>query len=576
MAMTGPALVEATRTLRGSPESLVEKIKESHRAGMLEDVHISAILGTALEVLHDGMSVVGNSIKYMRFRQEVLGATGYQGFSFEAPSSDSSSPSSSSLDPTSVLLALKVNSSFDLDPKSLNDRDMVLATRLRDIVRDYLDPASPVSDTHMAALLAVIMMKGMNRKETVALTEAMWKSGETLDFSSLKQEGYIGVDKHSTGGIGDGVSLVLAPLVAAAHPKVYVPMMSGRGLGHTGGTLDKLESIPGFRVNLSPEEIVTLMKQTRAGIFAQAPTLAPADGKLYALRDATNCVANDGLIVGSILSKKLAEGTDVLMMDTKTGAGAFLSEYETAKRFAQTMCDVGAANGLRTNAFITDMNQPLGRYAGNKLEVIEALEHLLGHRQNSRFMQVTYCLAQEMLYLADPTFSSAALPSVILEDHAFEKFAEMVQAQGGTEDYVSRLRAEIVTGGSLYDQLWERSLSWQETFLKRILKPEGGLKVYPVVAEKAGFIGGMRLTEMGEAIRALGAGRYKPTDTVNPDVGVIYFVELGDRVGRGQTLALVLHDGKNGEPESFGEYFTLETEVVAPPKLIKEMIVLAR
>jgi len=551
--LPGPQLVEAARKGTLNLDDLVDN-------PTVAPIHVAAILGT-------DMAKRGLSGADTEFAAALAARTGYTGF---VPGQD--------YDPVSSNWFI----SEVLSAKSHGDA--LSPEQIKNIVGYYV--TSAISDEHMAAFLGAVMVKGMKLEEIVPYTQAMADSGKRLDFSELRERGITLVDKHSTGGIADGVSLVLAPLVAATDPRLAVPMMSGRGLGHTGGTLDKLEAIPGFRTQLTEAEIQQQLRDIGLTIFAPTPDLAPADGRIYRLRDAVNCIAEDGLVVGSILSKKLAEGTQVLVMDTKTGSGAFFADYAVARNFAQTMCDVGTGSGLRTAAFITDMNEPLGRYAGNKLEVIEAVELLqwyrysrYGIRQDSRFMEVVYRLAQEMITLADPTSTAATrLPEMMgyytnggEDTQAYKKFADMVEAQGGKRSYLELLLGRMRREG-ISDSLLLLAHEGNLDAIKRILAPEGNLEMYVVRAQRDGYLASMQLTQIGEAIRALGAGRYKPTDTVNPDVGAIFLPHLSSRVKKGDTLAFVLHDGKTGSPEAFDGYFTIAD---APPKVervIKERV----
>lgn len=424
------------------------------------------------------------------------------------------------------------------------------------LVQDYVQGS--VTDQHLAALLGAIMVKGMATTEIVSLTRAMWQSGKTLDFSELRTRGYVMADKHSTGGIGDGVSLVLAPLVAVMSPKVCVPMMSGRALGHTGGTLDKLEAIPGYRVDLSEQEIQTLMQEVRCAIFAQSPALAPADGLLYALRDKVNCVADVGLIVGSILSKKLAEGTNILVMDTKTGNGAFLDDYTQAKTFAQLMCDVGSVAGLKTAAFITDMNEPLAPYAGNLLEIAYTIETLQGKHKHSRFWKIVEYLAAEMLQQAfDPLSLFFFFPPAYYIDNgaALAKFQEMVAAQGGDAKYLQRF-----TKSTLAEE--------QPQSVREILDLPAEYSITAIPAIQDGYLAAIEMKPLGFGIRDL-AG-----NSVDPYSGLIFKAGLGDRVTRGQPLAYMIHiPGKGPTAKYFQERFHLSETPPPISDLMKERLV---
>src|SRR6516225_5591899 len=284
---------------------------------------------------------------------------------------------------------------------------------------------STVADEQMAALLMAIYFNGLNAEELSAWTGEMIASGETLDLGHL---GRPSVDKHSTGGVGDKVSLVLAPLVASCG--AVVPQLSGRGLGHTGGTLDKLESIPGWRANLSNAELASALRDVGAVIAAAGAGLAPADRRLYALRDVTGTVESIPLIASSIMSKKIAEGTQALVLDVKTGSGAFMRDQARAERLARTMVALGAEHHVRTRALVTRMDTPLGRAVGNALEVEEAVKALTGDGPED-LMEVTFALAEHMLELAG---ISASPDEAIASGRAFDTYQRMIRAQGGDPD----------------------------------------------------------------------------------------------------------------------------------------------
>jgi len=343
-------------------------------------------------------------------------------------------------------------------------------------------------------------------------------------------------------------------------------MMSGRGLGHTGGTLDKLEAIPGYDVNLSPQDIHRIVNEVGCAIFAQTDEITPADGRIYRLRDLTNCVMNGGLITASILGKKLAEGLDILVLDVKTGSGAFYTDEQAAREIGQFMCDVGTANGTHTTAVVTDMNQPLAPAAGNLLEVVYSAQALKGQQEDSRFMDVVYTLAENILTRSEvkvpEEFNSMRhyLRCLIRTEQAYGKFLEMVKAQGGDPNYVERV-SEIK-----FDCLNIDGIASD-------LDPSGNLQVYNVRAPKSGFVTSMQLTQIGEYIRDLGAGRQKEEDEIDPFVGVYFQVKLGDDViAEENILAYVFHDGKTGNPEKLAEYFTISPTQEKPPELIKHVI----
>jgi pyrimidine-nucleoside phosphorylase len=365
-----------------------------------------------------------------------------------------------------------------------------------------------IPDYQMAAWLMAVVLKGMSREETAALTNAMLHSGEVLDLSFLPAKK---VDKHSTGGVGDKTSLVLAPLVAAAG--LYVPMISGRGLGHTGGTLDKLESIPGFRVGLSVAEFHRVLKACGASMIGQTEKVAPADRKLYALRDVTGTVESPYLICASIMSKKLAEGTDALVLDVKTGSGAFMKKEEDAVFLAQLMVETGELMGKRMAALITDMNQPLGRMVGNALEVQECIEVLHGGGP-ADLRELCIELAAWMLFLggASKTVAQGKKVSeeIIASGRAFERFRHMVELHGGdisSIDDPSRL-------------------------------PSADHRV-EVSSRLAGYVTAIACEQVGTACVILGGGRERKEDSVDPAVGIVVHKKIGDQVSAGESLCTI-------------------------------------
>jgi thymidine phosphorylase len=370
-------------------------------------------------------------------------------------------------------------------------------------IRSYTDGS--VADYQAAALLMAIVWRGMEPDELAKWTAEMIASGDRMDLSSLSMPT---VDKHSTGGVGDKVSLPLAPIVAACG--AADPMLSGRGLGHTGGTLDKLEAIPGFRVDLAPDEMLRVLNQVGAVICAAGPGLAPADGKLYALRDVTGTVESIPLIASSIMSKKIAEGTDALVLDVKVGSGAFLPDISLARELAETMVKLGEAHGIRTSALLTNMDTPLGRAAGNGLEVTESVEALSG-RGPEDLMEVTLALATEMLELAG---IDADPRSAIDDGSALEKWKEMIRAQDGDPD-------------AALPEAAERS---------------------EVVAESSGVLTKLDARAVGIAAWRLGAGRARKEDPVSPSAGVVCLKKPGDEVSEGEPL-LELHADEPGRFE---------------------------
>jgi thymidine phosphorylase len=340
------------------------------------------------------------------------------------------------------------------------------------------------------------------------LTRAMAASGTMIDWRAQDLPGPA-LDKHSTGGIGDKVSLILAPLVAACGG--FVPMVAGRGLGHTGGTIDKLESIPGFRTGLALDDFVATVKQAGCAIISQAGALAPADGPLYAIRDVTATIESTPLITASILSKKLAAGVQALVMDVKTGNGAFMAEEAAARALGEAMIGAGKAMGLPIRVMITDMSQNLGFSAGNALEVRECIDWLTGSRREARLSAVTRALAVEMLALGGLGDGEARIERAIASGEVAERFAGMIVAQGGPADLIDRPNNYLP----------------QATVVRPAPAPSGGTLLH--VDARA----------IGEAIVTLGGGRRQLNDTLDLSVGFAETVPVGSEVEAGEPLALV-------------------------------------
>jgi thymidine phosphorylase len=353
--------------------------------------------------------------------------------------------------------------------------------------------AGTVADEQMSALLMAICFRGLDPAELRAWTAAMLDSGERLDLSGVAAPT---VDKHSTGGVGDKVSLVLAPLVASCG--AAVPQLSGRGLGHTGGTLDKLESIPGWRASLSNAEIVDVLREAGAVICAAGPQLVPADRRMYALRDVTGTVESIPLIASSIMSKKIAEGTDSLVLDVKVGGGAFMREIGAARQLATTMVALGHAHGVRTSALLTRMDTPLGRAAGNAVEVAESVATLRGDGP-ADLVEVTLALAREMLALAGIDADPAA---ALADGRALACYQAMIRAQGGDPDAPLPVAAHTTV----------------------------------VTAERAGFVRRLDARAVGVAAWRLGAGRARKEDPVSAAAGVICLAKPGEQVTAGQPV----------------------------------------
>jgi len=366
-----------------------------------------------------------------------------------------------------------------------------------------------IPDYQAAALAMAIFFKGMGDAEIEALTEAMMRSGEVLRWDDLDGPK---ADKHSTGGVGDKTSLILAPLAAACG--VYVPMISGRGLGHTGGTLDKLEAIPGFRVNLSLAEFRSVVKKCRLGMIGQTPEIAPADRKLYALRDVTGTVESLPLIASSIMSKKMAEGTDALVLDVKTGDGAFLKAFADSKALAERMVQIGRGLGKRMAALITDMDQPLGTHVGNALETLECIEALRGRGAHD-LMSLSVELAAGMLHL------TAVAPSL---DAARAKVREALQSGAGLRKFQELI--ELQGGDPRVCDEPARLPRAKETLELR--------------SEKDGRVARIACRAVGHAAMLLGAGREKVDSRIDPAVGLVLHKKVGDPVAQGEPL-LTLH-----------------------------------
>jgi pyrimidine-nucleoside phosphorylase/thymidine phosphorylase len=402
-----------------------------------------------------------------------------------------------------------------------------------------------VPDYQMAAFCMAVFFRGMDAEEVSALTGAMLRSGDVLDLSDVPGAK---VDKHSTGGVGDKVSLALAPLVAACG--VRVPMISGRGLGHTGGTLDKLEAIPGFRTDLPPDRFRALVRDVGACLVGQTARLAPADRRLYALRDVTATVESIPLIAASIMSKKLAEGIDALVLDVKVGPGAFMKRAEDARLLARTLAGIGHAAGKRVTALLTDMSQPLGRAVGNALEVLEAVELLRGGGPPD-LREVTVALGAEMLLLGgaaqDLPAARRAVEAAIADGRGVAKLEEIVRAQGG-----------------------------DPAFLGDPARLPRAPRTFEVPAPAAGHVGGIDAEAIGLAAVALGAGRARVEDRVDPGVGIVVHRRIGDRVERGEPLCTV-HEGDRSEPRErvsarLAGAFRIGAERPAPPPLVLERI----
>ena len=371
------------------------------------------------------------------------------------------------------------------------------------LVNGYTNGEIP--DYQMSAFLMAVFFSGMSDREVSRLTECMLNSGETVDLSAIPG---VKVDKHSTGGVGDKTSFIVAPLAAAAG--VVVPMMSGRALGHTGGTLDKLESIPGFRTNLSTEEFQKQLAELGLAFIGQSDQLAPADRKLYALRDVTATVESVPLISSSIMSKKLAEGIDALVLDVKVGSGAFMKKQVDARRLAQTMVGIGRRMDKKVQALITDMNQPLGYAIGNALEIMEASQTL----QNAGPADLTKLsleLAARMIHLGKKTETLEEARRIalnhLLDGSAYKKFKQVVTAQGGNPQSLDKFE---------------------------LLPNATGMK--EVTSPRAGYVAAINAQDIGIASNLIGAGRATKEDAIDPAVGIILEVKIGEKVDAGSVL----------------------------------------
>ncbi|EKP0306916.1 thymidine phosphorylase [Aeromonas veronii] len=369
-----------------------------------------------------------------------------------------------------------------------------------------------IGEGQIAALAMAVYFKDMTMDERVALTCAMRDSGMVLTWDHLNLGGPI-VDKHSTGGVGDVVSLMLGPMVAACGG--FVPMISGRGLGHTGGTLDKLDAIPGYQTSVDNDRFLKVVKEAGVAIIGQTGDLAPADKRIYAVRDITATVESIAMITGSILSKKLASGLEALVMDVKVGSGAFMPTFEASEELAKSIVAVANGAGCRTSALLTDMNQVLASSAGNAVEVREAVRYLTGEYRNPRIHEVTMALCAEMLISAglasDDSDARAKLQAVLDNGKAAEIFGRMVAGLGGPADFMERYDAYL---------------------------PKAAI-VRPVFAANSGFVTAMDTRELGLAVVAMGGGRRAAGDKLDYAVGLTDFIRLGQSVDADKPIAMI-------------------------------------
>lgn len=412
-------------------------------------------------------------------------------------------------------------------------------------VKQYTSGKIP--DYQASSLLMAIFFKGMSDEEILHLTRAMMATGVVVDLSDVPG---CKADKHSTGGVGDKISLILAPLAAACGIKV--PMVSGRGLGHTGGTVDKLESIPGFRTKLSITEYKRILKKIGLVMSAQSDAFVPADRKLYALRDVTATVESIPLIASSIMSKKLAEGIDALVLDVKVGSGAFMRDVDDARALAQKMVHVGKLYGKKVAAYLTDMNQPLGREIGNWNEVVESIRVLRGESDVDDVIKLTVKLTAEIISLAaassGETLSAAEnrVKEAIASGAGYEKFLEMVSAQGGD--------VKVVENPSKYKK-------------PKILRE--------VKSGESGYVGAIDTLKIGMAAVKLGAGRLKIGDNVDPVVGITILKKIGDKVSNGDVIAIIRANDEQrtkSVKEEILSAYEFSSGKPIKPDLIKERI----
>jgi pyrimidine-nucleoside phosphorylase len=422
------------------------------------------------------------------------------------------------------------------------DGEELSPEEIASLIEGYLRDEIP--DYQISAFLMAVFFSGMTDREVSALTDVMVRSGGTVDLSDIPG---VKVDKHSTGGVGDKTSLISAPLAASAG--VVVPMISGRGLGHTGGTLDKLESIPGFRTNLSIEEFRNMLKRHKLAFIGQTAEIAPADGKLYSLRDATATVESIPLIASSIMSKKLAVNLDAIVLDVKVGTGAFMKRQVEARRLAQMMVGIGRRLDKRVQALITDMNQPLGYAIGNALEVME-VSQTLQNAGPTDLTRISLELAARMIYLGKivPTLDDARelAQSKLLDGSGYQKFKEVIQAQGGNPQVLDRF--ELLPNA---------------TGVREIASP------------RAGYISQIEAGLIGLASSLIGAGRDTKEDTIDPAVGVILEVKVGQKVDTGGVLCRLYYTKEDRVEEAaqmVEDAFRISTQAPEERELILEVV----
>ena len=428
---------------------------------------------------------------------------------------------------------------YDLIEKKKNGEELT-KEEIEFIVQGYTDGS--IYDYQMSAFLMAVYFQGMTKQETFELTMAMEASGDTLDLSEIKG---VKVDKHSTGGVGDKTTLVLAPMIAALD--VPVAKMSGRGLGHTGGTIDKLEAFPGFLTSLPEETFIQNVNEHKIAVAGQTKNLAPADKKIYALRDATACVDSIPLIASSIMSKKLASGADGICLDVKVGSGAFMKNEADAQCLAKTMVDIGTSANKKVVAVLTNMDEPLGNAVGNTLEVMEAIDSLKGNGPKD-LMEVVFALGSQMLLMAGRASSeeeaNKLLQSTIDSGSAYNKFKEFVKIQGGNPEDVDHMESLL-----------------------------SAKVVSDVVALKDGYVAKIEAEQIGHASMIMGGGRASKEDDIDLSVGIILRKKVGDFVKANEPIATVYANDSSlcekAKEEILDSYQFSDTKTQGKPMVIK-------
>ena len=426
---------------------------------------------------------------------------------------------------------------YDFIQKKRDGRKMT-EDEIRSFVAGYMD-GSGAADYQMSAFLMAAYFRGLDREETLALTRAYVESGQVLDLGGLEHT----VDKHSTGGVGDKTTLVLGPMVAAAGARLA--KISGRGLGHTGGTIDKLESFPGFRCDLAPDEFLSQVRRVGMAVIGQTKDFVPADARIYALRDVTATVDSIPLIAASVMSKKLASGAHSIVLDVKTGGGAFMRTPEKAAELARAMVDIGRLAGRRTAALVTDMDQPLGQAVGNALEVAEAIATLKGDGPRDLY-QLCLALGSELLMLSglaqNQAAARASLEGAVSSGRALETFRSFIAAQGGDPALVDAPQALSTAP------------------LRQ-----------PVPAGTSGYVAAIDAEGIGRAAMLLGAGRARKGDTIDPAVGVEILAKVGARVGSGDDVALV-HARTPGAAADVGALVSSAFQIVSERPVARPLV----